>query len=525
MERVIYLESDEEITSVLDKLKQTEEKSIILVIPSGATLLQSLVNLKLLSKKANELKKEIALVTSDKIGRNLASLAGLSVYSDLKEKGKIIPKKPELPAPPGVVIKTYVPSMERVEEPRPAKVSEEEKPPKEPSKPPSKFPKPSIPFGFWLGLILSFLIVFLILYFVLPKATVFLTVKTKAYTQDLEITVDQKASEIDLENKIIPGKVRELEKEENRKWAASGKQNIGGKASGTIVIANKLKNPDGSGADLSLKAGTGFRDKKTGKIFLSTSSCSVPRLTYDVNTGKEVPGTAPCKVVAENPGESYNLGPADFSIPALSSSVSGTSSENMTGGYDKLVTVVSEEDLSKAKEEISKDLFAKAKEELKDKLEKGQKLLEGGIKEEILKAEPNVKVDTQTSEFEMKVRVKISTLVVAEKEYKSLLSHFLEKNLPSDKRLISTPTDSVELSLLDYNPTFQIMRLKAVLTTKVASKINEERLKQEIAKKSLGEATTYLQSLEEIEGVSIKLWPFTAKKLPAASKIKIKIKP
>jgi len=106
MDRVIYLESDEEITSVLDKLKTVAEKSVILVVPKGSTLLQSLVNLKLLSKKAIELEKEIALITSDKTGRNLASLVGFSVYSDIKYKGKIKPKQPQISTTPGVVIKT-----------------------------------------------------------------------------------------------------------------------------------------------------------------------------------------------------------------------------------------------------------------------------------------------------------------------------------------------------------------------------------------------------------------------------------
>jgi hypothetical protein len=522
MERVVYLEPDDEITSVLDKLEKTEEESVILVIPSGATILQSLVNLKLLSKKAIELKKEIALVTSDKIGRNLASLAGLSVYSNLKEKGKIIPKEPRLPAPPGVVVKTYSPSLERTEEPKPA----EPLPPKPPKPPKPPFRFPSIPFGFWIALIGSFILVLLVLYLFLPRATVVLGMKTTTYTQSLEIIVDQKAKEVDFENKTIPGEPQELEKEGSQKWQATGKKNIGGKAKGTITVTNSFKNPDGSGQEFSLKAGTEFKDKKTGKSFLSDSAVTVPRLTYDINNGQPIPGTASVKVTAVEPGESYNIGPSQFSIPNLgTSSVSGASSENMSGGYDKLVTVVSEDDINKAKEEISKDLISKAKEELKKKLKKGQKLLEGAVLEETEEALPSVKAGTQTSEFEMKVKVKISTLVVNEEEYKSLLAKFLEDNLPTDKRLVSTPSDSTELVLIDYNPQFQVMRIKATLNTQIVSKINEERLKEEISKKSSQEAKSYLEAFEEIESASIKLWPFWAKKLPVPSRIKIQTKP
>src|SRR3990167_6552833 len=86
MDEVIYLESDEEITSVIDKLKGSKAPRVALVVPRGATLLQSVVNLKLLSKEAAILAKEISLVTSDKIGRNLAAQVGLTVYDSIRDK-------------------------------------------------------------------------------------------------------------------------------------------------------------------------------------------------------------------------------------------------------------------------------------------------------------------------------------------------------------------------------------------------------------------------------------------------------
>jgi len=203
LDKVIYLDPDEEITSVLDKIKSAKESGLILVVPKGATLLQSLVNLKLLSKRALDLKKEIALVTSDKIGRNLASLVGFSVYSDIKDKAKIKPKEPHLGATPSVVIKTYVPTQDRLEEPPPSKKEDEISKPEhslsaketiiveaphskeaKSSKPPSfpKFPKPklpSIPFGFWIGLLLGFIVVVGVVYFLWPKQLQILNLKQK----------------------------------------------------------------------------------------------------------------------------------------------------------------------------------------------------------------------------------------------------------------------------------------------------------------------------------------------------------
>lgn len=84
MEEFLYLEADEEITSVIDKLRGLEAKSVGLVAPRGSMIAQSLVSLKLLQKEAKKFGKQIALVTSDEVGRNLAAQVGLSVYADVK---------------------------------------------------------------------------------------------------------------------------------------------------------------------------------------------------------------------------------------------------------------------------------------------------------------------------------------------------------------------------------------------------------------------------------------------------------
>ena len=71
MDELIYLEPDEEITSVIDKLKNLAGQRVGLVVPRDATLLQSVVNLRLLDREAKNLGKVISIVTADKteIGR------------------------------------------------------------------------------------------------------------------------------------------------------------------------------------------------------------------------------------------------------------------------------------------------------------------------------------------------------------------------------------------------------------------------------------------------------------------------
>lgn len=82
----IYIESSDEITTVIERLKASKDQAVALVVPKGAILLQSIVNLKLARRAAVESGKELTLITTDKIGRNLANQLGISVFSRLDEQ-------------------------------------------------------------------------------------------------------------------------------------------------------------------------------------------------------------------------------------------------------------------------------------------------------------------------------------------------------------------------------------------------------------------------------------------------------
>jgi hypothetical protein len=81
----IYVDSSDEITSVIERLKASHEPIVALVVPKGAALVQSIVNLKLAKKAAGDAEKDLILVTSDSIGRNLAAQVGIAVASSEKD--------------------------------------------------------------------------------------------------------------------------------------------------------------------------------------------------------------------------------------------------------------------------------------------------------------------------------------------------------------------------------------------------------------------------------------------------------
>ncbi|MDP1845845.1 MAG: hypothetical protein Q8L09_03790 [Candidatus Moranbacteria bacterium] len=83
--KTIYIDIDEEITSVIDRMRKAEAGEVIIVAPKRALLLQSLVNLKLLKKEADRRKRRIMIVTQDKIGKKLIEKAGILAHGKVDD--------------------------------------------------------------------------------------------------------------------------------------------------------------------------------------------------------------------------------------------------------------------------------------------------------------------------------------------------------------------------------------------------------------------------------------------------------
>lgn len=88
MNQVFYLESDEEITKVIGRIRDCKEDGAVLVIPRGGTIGQSIINLKILRRNAFEHGKGIALVTNDSVTNNLSDQLGISVFTKVSEAEK-----------------------------------------------------------------------------------------------------------------------------------------------------------------------------------------------------------------------------------------------------------------------------------------------------------------------------------------------------------------------------------------------------------------------------------------------------
>lgn len=527
MDELIYLESDEEITSVIDKLKQTEGKSVGLVVPKGASIIQSVVNLKLLKKEAEVLGKEIAIISQDKIGRNLASQVGLTVYDSVKaEKPVMEHPRPEIPSsdiieidlsekkpptpPPGVEVHRY----DEVMAESPTHIVAKPLSAEDYKIPQARLPKKPLDRKKLFLCFSAFLLILFGFYLFYPKAVVFLAVTAEPFEKSIQITLDNNINKIEESRGAMPGDLQEVESEETKEFQATGKKEVGEKASGTITVYNEWDSETHSYP-------SGAKFTTADKTFLANNSFTVPAGT--LVAGKIQAGTINVSVTAEKAGDSYNLGPTTFSLEGAPSKISGRNSQAMSGGSTRQLTVLSSDDLNNAKNSLKEELAQKNHQELAKKAAK-QKIIESSIQDEIVSSSADKQSGEETDKFKLTMKVKSTTLSFKEDDFRAFLGQLLIKEVPPGKKLVSTTSDEVSITKTEADFGQGLMKLTGLVKTKLAPDIKEKDLKKALAGKSKFEAEEYLDQIEGIEKAEVKFRPsWWLKKVPRLkSNIEIK---
>lgn len=360
--------------------------------------------------------------------------------------------------------------------------------------------------------ILFFLIFILAIYFLkeLSFAKVEVWPKVEGFNFQADLTIDKEIDRPDILKKSIPGKIFEIEAEISGEFLSSGKKFVERKAEGTIRVYNKYH------SDQILIANTRFQpplekfspalEKNENPWFLSKERILVPAKGF-----KDV------KVVADSPGEKYNIGPSNFSIPGLAGTpqytfIYGESSAPMTGGLKKEVLVVADEDLKIARDSLEKKAKERSEEILREKIPSGFSFFEGTSKIEILDTTFGAKSGQETEKFSGRIKIKVKTLIYLEKEFDEFIKNYILSEIQGKK--IQPESLKFDHSIKDFDISLGKVSLLLQGRVKVYSQLDEVSLKKAIAKKSLDEAKIFLRNQPEIDRFKIGIFPFWAKFLP-----------
>jgi len=390
-----------------------------------------------------------------------------------------------------------------------------------PSKPAEKIGKPSHFKGkkYWemAGGILAILILaFLFCYFTLSKAEIEIWPETEALTFETKATIDREGENVDVSNKVIPGKTIVAEKTVSEEFPSSGEILKEKKAKGIIRVYNEYYTSP------HILIPSRFITKD-GKLFWSIKTVTMP------GGSKSIPGEIDVEVQAAEAGDSYNIGPSIFVLPALAgtplyTTIYGKSSENMTGGLREEVPQVTQDDLYLAQKTLEERALKESDTALKEKISSDLVLLEEAQASEILETFSLARPKEELEKFNFQVKAKSEALVFNTKDVENFIKDFILSQIPESKKLHQESLKTNYLpETIDLKTGKIILSLKA--EAKIYSDINQTDLKKNLGRKSLAEAKIFLENQPHITKTQVRFWPFWVKKVPEdADKIKIKLR-
>lgn len=530
----VYVDIDDEITSIIEKINGSKSKIVALVLPKRAVVLQSIVNMKLIKRASDEAGKRIVLITSEQGILPLAGAVGVYVAKNLQSKPEI-PVPLEEPQMEDELLETddsddtenQVDNNATVGElsgdnsdaifendaPQESTIKDNKKKPKS-SKDKTKSKKNKIPnFDSFrkkvligVTVVISLIVLAYISFFVLPKATVIIKTETSTTNNSIDFTASPKAQTIDIEKSIVPSKEVEANKTETQKAPTTGQKDLGTKANGNVTLSIPCGSV--SGSPPTVPAGTGISNN--GLTFITASSVSLT--TPNFIGGCKFTGNT--NVTAQANGEQYNLSSGKTFTVAGFSSITGSNSEAFTGGTTKMAKVVSQQDVDTAKQKLT-DNSSEVKNELQKQLESaGYYAITDTFTTKSEKITSTPDIDQEATEVSVTAdRVYVMTGVKKE-DLNSLIQHSVQSEL--DKRSLQIQNNGLDQAIFrigsrkEDGTTAITMQVQVVL----GPNINEDKLKQDIAGKKRGDVQAIVKNIDGVQSAEIKFSPFWVNVVP-----------
>jgi len=565
MKDTIYIDVDEEITGIIDKIQESDKKVVALVLPKRASVFQSIVNLKLLKRSADKASKNIVLITSESNILPMAGVVGLHV-------AKTLHSKPEIPSHPdsdssyddnesididdqdfnpeaskqkavgelaaasgGALAAEKIHRPEDIDETididddvlqedatgkglketssrgKKGKKEKKDKSLKVPNF--NKFRKILV-----IGVVgvVALIVLFLIFGNLFNKAVINISTKTQPVNANITINLDTSTKTLNTATSTVPAVAQSTSKSTSQSVPTTGQINNGNKATGSVslTVACSAKPPTiPSGTGLSSN-GIAFTTQKN--ITLTNCNCSSSNCLFSGDV----------TVIAVTGGANGNLvSGSTFTVSGQQyTGYSGTSSAEFTGGKDNMVNAVSQTDINSATQKIGTIDTSPVKIALENQLKQaGLTPIVGTFNTGATTTTAAPTLGTAGNQVTVTQNITYTMLGVQ----KSYLSQLVITNInsqinTSQQSIIDDGVSNAQYSTLQSNATTAQVTMQD--TASVGALINSQSIKKEIAGKKSGDVQSTIKSIPGVTDVTVKLSPFWVTTVPTdLSKVVINI--
>jgi hypothetical protein len=372
---IYYLDVDDEITSAAQRIRESSEERVALVVQPGSRLASSRINFKLLAREARHHGRRLAIVASDASVRSLAEAAGLPVFGTVGEYQRADAVRPAAdeeagaaaPAAPrgGGSIRDRSGAAQASPGTRVTRTASSGKGagtgagPSAGAQAPRINPplKPRRLSGRWIGVGIGAAAAVLVLagYLLLPAASVVLTLRTESVGPvTFTALVDPAIASPNADSGVVPAVPQEFEVQAGGNFKATGENVLETAAIGKVTFSSA-----NTVGEVPILAGTQVSTAK-GVAFTTTANVTVPKATLEgLNL---IPGTVDANVVAVTKGTGGNVAagaivkvPPDLAaFLVLANSV--TNKEPTTGGTRTISLFIQQSDIDEAESELTRQL-------------------------------------------------------------------------------------------------------------------------------------------------------------------------
>lgn len=532
---VIYIDVEDDITAIIGKVKASTRHIVALVPPKRIGAIQSAVNLKLVHRAAEQADKRLVIISNNAALMALAGSAGIPVAKNLQSK----PELAEIPAldiddGDDVIDGDDIPASTHHSKKSNANddavvdeivAEEEQDDADEPvvSKKPTRVAgatavvkeKASIPNfdafrkKLFIGLAALILVGGFLIWALLfaPRAAIVITARTTDVALNSSVTLGQ-ALATDLKAGTIKAEVKTLKKDVSVPLTATGKKDVGEKATGTV----KLYNDSFAAITVSGTVTAG------GFNFILASPVTIPKGACTSPSNCSL-GSATGTITAAASGANANGVTGD--LGDLPNGVTGSLTAPTSGGTDKTVTVIQQSDVDQVSGSILKTGEADAaKADLKKQFSDDYIVLESTFTSDSSGVKPSPAIGTEVTDGKAALSgaVTFSVVGVAKAEASKYLDAYFVQRIDGrgDQKVYSNGASAVSFT----NVTGKDGKYAANISTngKVGPKIDENALKEFARGKHLGDIQSHIQAINGVDSVDVKFSPFWVSSAPDDTK-------
>ena len=335
------------------------------------------------------------------------------------------------------------------------------------------------------------LLIILVILFVLVIIGVFVAAQTLTKAQ-VRIIVDAKNQESDFNVDALPG-TQEITAQAsgNQKAVTTGSKKLGEFANGEVTVLNWTTSPKNFATQAVIISKDGIQFSLERDIEVASRSASTP-------------GQNKVAVKAKEFGASGNIGAGnDFTFQQYDELLySAHNDEAFSGGEERQITVVSQEDQDRLTKDLTNSLTEKATSDLKSKTS-GQKLPEETVLVKVLKKIFDKKVDEEASLVSLDMEVEASGIVYDESELKKLLAESTE-DLPEN---LQAREENVEIMDLSVKRKDSLLILTGKYQVGLVPKFNEDDLREKIAGLGVKETRAIIKEIPQVKDVVVDFSP------------------